>query len=114
MSAQITIRTRIHESIYKGQGGGQTHTYFSWVLGPRNLMKAIEMLPEHSRDMTNGYGNVGHCGSWIEVAGVRMTEDDVSTYEWETDQTNFDQFTKAVTKTEWCRRFIANALAAKK
>jgi hypothetical protein len=34
--------------------------------------------------MGDGYGNVGHCGSWIEIGGVVMEDTDISDYNFTT------------------------------
>ena len=105
----IEIKTRLHEGIYKSSGGGKTTVHYTWTTGPRNLMAAIETLREHSADMTQGYGNVGHSGSWIEVDGIVMRHDDLSQYEYETDPSQYSEsdYSHAITRTEWCKQFIA-------
>jgi hypothetical protein len=71
-------------------------------------MNAIDELGPHSRSMTDGYGNVGHCGSWIEINGVEISENDLHEYRVETDPSNFVDCSciHAVSKTEWCRNYI--------
>jgi excisionase family DNA binding protein len=105
---KIEIRTRFAEGI--ASVGGTTVTYFTWTIGPRNLMKAIETLPDHSRSMTDGYGNVGHAGSWITVAGVEMTADDIREFEHETESHELESLSAQTSKTEWCKNFIASVL----
>lgn len=105
----ITIRTEIHEGICKSSGGGKIHVYFTWFTGPRNLMKALGILPKHCIDMDNSYGNVGHCGSWIEVDGIRICSEDLLNYELETSPSFYRDFStlSAISRTEWCKRLIA-------
>ena len=76
-------------------------------------MKAIETLNEHSESMTRGYGNVGHCGSWIEVNGIEMDYFDIEEYRYQTDPSNYDPYDciKATSKTEWCRQYIESVRA---
>lgn len=109
---KIEIKTALHSGICKIDGGGETHTHYFWPLGPRNLIKAMEKLLEHSRSMTRGYGDVGHSGSWIEVAGVNMTREDIDDFNYDTDPSNFDPegSVSADGKTKWCRRYIDSIL----
>jgi len=111
---EIKIKTQLDEGIYKSDGGGQARTHYSWNIGPRNLMSAIEMLSEHSESMTRGYGNVGHCGSWLEIAGIEMSTTDIADYNYDTDVENFDSDTIShssyISKTKWCQRFISSVL----
>lgn len=65
----IEIKTLLHDEIYHSQGGGQVKTHYTWENGPRNLMKAVGVLSDHSQHMTDCYGNVGHVRSWIEING---------------------------------------------
>ena len=68
----IAIKMSIHSGIYASQGGGQTRTQYEWATGPRNLLKAAALLPLHANTATAGLGNIGHCGSWIEIDGQRF------------------------------------------
>lgn len=70
----ITIRTRLHDGIYRSSGGGEVTTRYTWATGPLNLMRALKTLPDHRHRMVQGYGNVGHSASWIEVEGVAIDE----------------------------------------
>jgi hypothetical protein len=111
MKNQIVIKTALDEGICKSSGGGQTRIHYSWGLGPRNLMTAMETLSEHYASMERGYGNVGHCGSWIEIAGVKIWNEDFSDCEFNTDGSNFrDCHSSAISKTQWCSQFIASVL----
>lgn len=106
---KILIKTRFAEGI--AAVGGTTVSYYTWNIGPINLHRAIKMLPTHSREMELAYGNHGHAGSWIEVAGVRMSQSDISDFWFSTDHTNFtDSPLSAISKTEWCSQFIASVL----
>jgi hypothetical protein len=103
----IKIISVIHESI----NDGGVYVEREYTTGPRNLMLAIDEIDEISRNNTRGYGNVGHCITYIEVDGVKLHEDDRDDYIYSTDSSNFDQWVhlSAVSRTEWCRRWIADA-----
>lgn len=73
----ITIKTHLHEGIYKSSGGGETRTHYEWTTGPRNLLKAVNTLHEHRADMVRGYGNIGCGGSWLEIDGVVIDRFDI-------------------------------------
>lgn len=68
----IQIKTSLHESIYRSHGGGETRIHYDFATGPRNLLKAIRILHEHSKAMTEGFGNIGHQGSRIEIDGTAI------------------------------------------
>lgn len=70
----ITIKTRLHEGIYKSEGGGQTRVVRECSTGPRNLLKAIAELHEIRASNRRGYGNVGCGRSWLEIDGVALTD----------------------------------------
>lgn len=109
MKQQIKIKTTIHESC----SGSGTRVCLYWNVGPRNLMAALAALPEHRQSMTDSYGNVGHCGSWIEVSGVEMLSSEINDYEFDTDKTNFtgDYNCSETSKTQWCRNYIGRLLS---
>lgn len=65
----ITIKTALDKSIYKSEGGGETRTRYEWAAGPRNLLKAVDTLLSHRKDMLAAYGNIGCGKSWLEVDG---------------------------------------------
>lgn len=68
----ITIKTRLHDGIYKSDGGGEVRIKYKFATGPRNLLKAIKTLHEHRTNMVLGFGNIG-CGvSWLEIDGQRI------------------------------------------
>ena len=69
----ILIKTKIHESC----NGHGVHTYFRFATGPRNLLKACRIKYRHSKEMTKGYGNIGHCGTWIEIDGIEILHKDL-------------------------------------
>ena len=101
MKNSIIIKTRLHSSL----SDAGVHVERTYAMGPRNLMLAIEDRKTISRENEQGYGNAGHCGTWIEVAGVEMLEMDLRDYEHNTDPTEAG----AASKTDWCRRFVADA-----
>lgn len=72
----ITIHTQLHDGIYASSGGGQNITHYSWAIGPRNLLQAIDVLAEHGTSMTSGYGNIGRGATWLEIDGQRMDAND--------------------------------------
>jgi len=110
MKKTIQIKTSFHYGI--ASIGGKTLTYYTYKIGPRNLMRAITDLHEHSESMEHGYGNVGHQGSWIEIAGVRILPDDLAQYEFETDPSNYrdDYHMRATSKTVWLQDLIERCL----
>ncbi len=70
---------------------------------------AIRERPKISEENTQGYGDIGHCGTWIEVDGVEMTSDDLNDFEHETDPSNFRSYShiSEITKTQWAKKFIS-------
>lgn len=108
MKNQIQIITVLDEGI---NGGGEEQVEYTWKLGPRNLMKAIERFPKHLQDMVNCYGNIG-CGySWISVHDVKMDGFDLSDYENETDPLRYQSNDLLpINKTTWCKQYIASVL----
>jgi len=70
----ITINTLLSEGIARSFGGGETRVHYEYATGPRNLLKAIKKLREHAKEMTEGSGNIGHIGSWIEIDGVPIND----------------------------------------
>lgn len=66
----ITIKTKLHDGIYKSSGGGEVRTHYEFSTGPRNLIKAIETLADHQDEMAAGYGNIGCGRSWLEIDGM--------------------------------------------
>lgn len=106
----ITIKTRLHDGIYKSSGGGETRTHYEWTTGPRNLLKAIDTLHEHRASMERGYGNIGHQGSWIEVDGVPVRLEDIQDMHQETSREYRDPDSRLPQKsrTQWAREFIAS------
>lgn len=115
----ITIKTRLHESIYKSHGGGQTHVEAEYATGPRNLIKAIAELKEIRASNCRGYGNIG-CGySWLEIDGVALTkwhEEEMSKNLIEHEMYSYragDLHRKPETLTERARDLISRAQAGK-
>ncbi|SIR39618.1 hypothetical protein SAMN05880558_11313 [Aeromonas sp. RU39B] len=76
----IKIITRLDSGIASIHAG-ENHTRYEWATGPRNLVKAMTLLPDHRRHMMDAYGNIGCGGSWIEVDGVRLSTDDMMKFE---------------------------------
>ena len=68
----ITIKTRLHDGIYKSCGGGEVRTHYEFSTGPRNLLKAIDTLAAHQTEMVASYGNIGCGGSWMEIDGIEI------------------------------------------
>lgn len=63
----ITINTRLDYCICKSYGGGVTRTHYEFSTGPRNLLKAIEILKEHQESMLRRFGKRGCGRSWLEI-----------------------------------------------
>ena len=84
----ITIKTELHDGIYKSSGGGEVRTHYEFSTGPRNLLKAIETLADHQDEMEKSYGNIGCGRSWLEIDGTvihrfdldEIARDDAETY----------------------------------
>lgn len=67
----ITIKTRLHDGIYKSCGGGQTVTHYRWrTTTARTLLAACKTLDDHAESMWRRYGDVGAGRSWIDMDGV--------------------------------------------
>lgn len=79
----ITIKTHLHEGIYKSEGGGQTRVVAEYSTGPRNLIRAIAELSEIRASNRRGYGNIGCGRSWLEIDGVALTH-------WHEEEMNAD------------------------
>ncbi len=101
----IEIKTKLAEGIYKSSGGGATTSHYDWATGPRNLIKAIAVLADHSADMTQGYGNIGHVASWVEVDGVPLDGDDIWYMEADTDPSIASH---PISRTQWAKDIIAS------
>lgn len=96
----IQIITALHEGI---DGGGGFNVQREWTTGPRNLLKAVELLPSHRRYMTECYGNVGHLASWIEIDGVLIENDEIA----DLAENHFEPgYRRRPTRTEEARRLI--------
>lgn len=106
----IQILTKLHKEIYKSHGGGKTTIHHAWTTGPRNLMRALAMLPAHSRAMTRDFGEVGHQGSWIEVGGHALDWADIISFELDTDPDRSCGQLTSITKTQWCKNQIAHTM----
>jgi hypothetical protein len=100
----IQIKTELHEGISPSCGGGEVRTHYEWTVGPRNLMRAIATLRRHRREMTEGYGNVGHRRSWLEVDGVELDEFDAHDIEHGDPP---DTWRRRRTRTQYARETIA-------
>jgi len=105
----IELKTRLHEGIYRSCGGGQITVHKTWKTGPRNLLKAMQTLKKHSRQMTQAYGNVGHCVSWLEIDGQEISWDEFSELEYYTDPSNFRDsvFLSAISRTQWAKNYLS-------
>lgn len=74
---KITIKTRLHDGIYRSSGGGETCVAATYAAGPRNLLRAIVDLHEIRAGNVRSYGNIG-CGStWLEIDGTRIDRFDL-------------------------------------
>lgn len=106
---KITIVTCLDERVAGGREATIRHT---WPIGPRNMIKAIDHLPQHRIEMEQSYGNVGCGSSWIEIAGIRFTNYDAMSYAFDTEEPH-SEYIKRISKTEWCRNFIEKIKSAK-
>ena len=68
---KIRIKTRLHEGIYRSQGGGQTVLVQEYGYGPRNLVRAYRELLRIRADNRRNYGNIGCGASWLETSDGR-------------------------------------------
>lgn len=107
----ITIKSRIHESC-TGRG---VHTQATYNTNPRNLMRAIDAVGEIRGDMTRGWGNIGHCGTWIEIDGVALNWMDENELSRESNEEAAREYrrnpysSKPETRTEIARSMIDKA-----
>ena len=106
MARKITICTALDKGIYASSGGGRTRTHYTFNAGPRNLLKAFALLSEHRHDMTQGYGNIGHSGSWLEIDGIRI-DDRIVLSELSFAAEHYD-YVKRETPTEIARNVLAD------
>ena len=74
---KITIKTRLNSGISLRPGQLQVETCHEFNVGPKNLLGAIKTLTAHSAQMVVIYGGIGHAGSWIEINGVEITQDEI-------------------------------------
>jgi len=102
----ITIKTKLDSGIYASSGGGKITTHYKWATGPRNLVKAVKALDRHTKEMTQGFGNIGHCGSWIEIDGRRIDNYDLDSIRYPGDGYGYQ---RAETATGNARDLIARA-----
>lgn len=109
----IKIITRLDSGI-ASKHAGEHHASYEWSTGPRNLVKAMELLPAHIRHMKDAYGNIGCGGSWIEVDGVRLSLDDMMEFDSvctfaDMTAAEYDKNfrTPRQTRTEWAKEKLA-------
>lgn len=76
-TSKITIKTRLHEGIYKSDGGGETRAVAEWNLGPKNLLAANRELTEIMAANKRSYGSVGAGRSWLEIDGTAINDDEL-------------------------------------
>ena len=108
MARKIEIRTALDKGIYASSGGGRTLTHYIFTAGPRNLLKALKLLAVHKRDMTAGYGNIGHSGSWIEIDGIRLDASQVESEISYAAEPHSYYSNRPETPTEIARAVLAN------
>ncbi|WP_313315114.1 hypothetical protein [Stutzerimonas nitrititolerans] len=65
----IIVKTKIHE----GCTGAGVHDQYELKTNPRNLMVAIDEIDSLRERKTSSFGDIGHCGTWIEVDGVSLS-----------------------------------------
>ena len=68
----ITVKTRLHDSIYRSQDGGVVKTVCELNTGPRNLIKAISAYHEEVETNKRCYGSIGAGATWLEIDGVEI------------------------------------------
>lgn len=107
----IVLKTQLEPGIYSSEGGGKVQDVQSWVLGPRNLARAIKALLVQKKRMKNAYGNISCGSSWLEINGTRL---DVQDFELEDllQNDNRASFEKlgltAKTSAQKCKEFLAS------
>lgn len=83
----ITIKTHLDARISRRCGGGETRVRYEWTTGPRNLLRAAEMLRIHRKKMEIGYGNIGCGRSWLEIDGVEIDDLDLGHLDYPEEET---------------------------
>ena len=100
----ITIKTAISRSI---QGGGGVTTRLESPTGPRNLLRLAAEVFSIAKSTTAAYGNLGHCGTWLEINGVRIDAWDVSDLS-EADKGDIYGRSASTSRTEKARTLISH------
>jgi hypothetical protein len=106
MKKQITIKTHLHEGIYKSCGGGETREVASFNIGPRNLLIATKELQEKISSNQRSYGSIGMGRSWLEIDGVEILSDELPENKKEAADLINDVLSGEIHKT---RKYIADA-----
>jgi len=69
MTTTIQIWTRLHDGIYRSQGGGETRIVAEYNYGSRNLVRAWRHLLQVRADNRRNYGNIGCGRSGLRTVG---------------------------------------------
>ena len=109
----ITMKTRLHDGIYKSEGGGEIQIIKQWKLGPRNLITAIEIMDKTHHQNRLSYGDIGSGSTWLEINGRKITFYELENYMDETDTDRYpsNYYRKPTNKTEWCKKYIMAVLS---
>lgn len=107
----IKIKRRLHDGIYRSQGGGEVRTVREWKnTNARNLVAAAKLLPEVYDSSIKAYGNIGAGVCWIEVDGVELDDSEMSDINNAREWRKYDRHSgiKLPTATEYAARLIAD------
>lgn len=98
----IKIYTKLSESIYASNGGGEIREQYTYKTTGRNLLLAIKKLGQHRAYMSECYGNIGCGASWLEIDGKKLTQED----KWELEDIIEGRSLEQGSKTQQCERFL--------
>ncbi len=66
-SAEIIVVRRLHNSIYKSEGGGKAVVFSRHAGGPRGLSNAITSHHRERNTAKVSFGSIGCGAGWVEV-----------------------------------------------
>ena len=112
MTVKIQIKTRLHDGIYRSQGGGQTRVVAEWNYGPRNLVKALRFLWRERRDNARYYGNIGCGHSWLCTTDGRTLDASLVVYSPEFSHAELVKEIESCLMTEEQHKKLANFVDA--
>ncbi|GLQ31644.1 hypothetical protein [Litoribrevibacter albus] len=108
----IKIFTAFHPSTTTAIERGEVQEQFEIKTTPRNLLIAANERLEISQMQESGWGSIGHQGTWIEIDGVRIDNDDISEIEKEhhqiikQDYDRYNKYDKYPSRTEIAKDLI--------